>query len=389
METALPPKHRALVLEDLGSGFQVKQLPTPQPDTGSAIVRVTTAGALPYHRDVYDGKRPNSFPTPLVGGFGAIGHVAAVGSDATALKPGQLVYVDCVIRARDDPDSFFLTAIYQGSSDGSKKLMHEVWRNGTFAEYVKVPLENCIMLGQTRLCDNLGYSVHDLMYMAYLLVPFGGLRDIKLEAGETIVVCPATGFYGSLGVQLAAAMGAKVIAMGRSEEKLAKLVKDIQKGLPRADIGTVTITGDEEKDAGALRAFGAADAVLDITPAAASSSTHTKSAIKALRRGGRVSLMGSTGNIGVPQIMINNITLRGTVSSFESLVLALMVYALAGKMMYEREAIVHFVKMLERGLFPLGRDLMETKVFSLDSWKAAFDAAAEHNGIGKCVVLEP
>lgn len=315
METALPPKHRALVLEDLGSEFQVKLLPTPQPDTGSAIVRVTTAGVLPYHRDVYEGKRPNSFPTPLVGGFGAIGRIAAVGCDATALKPGQLVYVDCVIRARDDPDSFFLSAIYEGSSAGSKKLMQEAWRNRAFAEYVKVPLENCIMLDQTVLCDSLGYSVHDLVYMAYLLVPFGGLRDIKLEAGERIVVCPATGFYGSLGVQLAVAMGATVIAMGRSEEKLANLVTDVRKGLPAASIKTVQITGDEDNDAEALRAFGPTDAVLDITPVTASSSTHTKSAIKSLRRGGRASLMGSTTNIGVPEIMINNITLKGTVSS--------------------------------------------------------------------------
>ncbi|KAL2808588.1 chaperonin 10-like protein [Aspergillus granulosus] len=370
MDTTLPPQHRALVLENPGSEFQVKSLPTPQPDFGSAIVRVIAAGVLPYHRDVYDGKRPNSFPTPLVGGFGAIGHVAAVGFDATVLKPGQLVYVDCVIRARDDPYSFFLTAIYEGSSHGSKKLMRDAWRNGTFAEYVKAPLENCILLDQTRLCDNLGYSVHDLMYMAYLLVPFGGIRDIKLEAGETIIVCPATGFYGSLGVQLAVAIGARVIAMGRSEEKLAKLVEDVGGRSPGANIETVIITGDEDKDAGALRAFGAADAVLDITPAAASMSTHTKSAIKALRRGGRVSLMGSTENIAVPEIMVNNITLKG-------------------KMMYEREAIVHFVKMLERGLFPLGKNLMDTKVFPLENWKVAFDTSAEHNGVGKCVTLAP
>ncbi|KAJ5381243.1 uncharacterized protein N7496_003671 [Penicillium cataractarum] len=370
MTTGLPSKYRALVLEDHESGFQIKILTTPRPDIGSAVVRISVAGILPYHRDVYDGKRPNSFPTPLVGGFGAIGHVAAVGFDATALKPGQLVYVDCVIRARDDPDSFFLAAIYEGSSNGSKKLMRDVWRDGTFAEYAKVPLENCIPLDETRLCGNLGYSVHDLMYMAYLLVPYGGIRDIQLEHGETIIVCPATGFYGSLGVQIAAVMGARVIAMGRSEEKLAKLVEDVQKGSPGATIETVKITGDKDKDANALRVFGAADAVLDITPKAASMSTHTKSAIKALRRGGRVSLMGSTENIAVPEIMVNNITLKG-------------------KMMYERETILHFVKMLERGLFPLSKDFMETKVFSLDDWKAGLDAGAEHNGIGKCVTLAP
>ncbi|RDK46558.1 GroES-like protein [Aspergillus phoenicis ATCC 13157] len=370
MTTGLPSKHRALVLDDHESGFQIKILTTPQPDIGSAVVRISAAGILPYHRDIYDGKRPNSFPTPLVGCFGAIGHVAAVGYDATSLKPGQLVYIDCVVRARDDPDSFFLTAIYEGSSNASKKLMRDVWRDGTFAEYAKVPLENCIALDEARLCGHLGYSVHDLMYMAYLLVPYGGIRDIQLEPGETIIVCPATGFYGSLGVEIAVALGARVIAMGRSKEKLAKLAGDVQKRSPGANIETVGITGDEDKDASTLREFGAIDAALDITPQAASMSTHTKSAIKALRRGGRVSLMGSTENISVPEIMVNNITLKG-------------------KMMYERESILHFVKMLERGLFPLSKDTMETKVFSLDNWKAGLDAGTEHNGIGKCVTLAP
>jgi hypothetical protein len=52
-------------------------------------------------------------------------------------------------------------------------------------------------------------------------------------------------------------------------------------------------------------------------------------------------------------------------------------------MMYEREAMVHFVKMLVRGLFPLGKDLMGTKVFTLEEWKVALDTAAEHNGVEK------
>lgn len=57
--------------------------------------------------------------------------------------------------------------------------------------------------------------------------------------------------------------------------------------------------------------------------------------------------------------------------------------------MYEREAVVHFVKMLERGLLPLGKSLMKTKAFSLDDWNKALDTAADHNGVGKCVVLTP
>ncbi|KAM3440343.1 hypothetical protein NHJ13734_003361 [Beauveria thailandica] len=370
MQPALPSQHRALVLESRESGFQVKVVTTPRATVGSAIVCVVAAGILPYHRAVYSGSRPLAFPTPLVAGFGAIGHVAAVGSDATALMPGQLVYVDCVIRARDDPDCLFLTAHYEGSSDGSKKLMRNVWRDGTFAEYAMVPLENCIPLDEARLCSELGYSLNDLVYMAYLLVPHGGLRDINLQPGETIIVCPATGFYGSLGVQVAIVMGARVIAMGRSEEKLAKLKEDVKRHSQAANIETVKITGDETNDTAALLAFGVIDAVLDMTPSSASMSTHTKSAIRALRQGGRVSLMGSTKNIAVPEIMTNSIMLRG-------------------KLMYDRESVIKFVKMLERGLFPKGDNFAETRTFKLDDWKTAFDVGAEHNGIGKCVAFTP
>ncbi|KAJ5951280.1 GroES-like protein [Penicillium vulpinum] len=311
MPQLLPSEHRALVLDSRESGFQIKNLATPQPGPGSVVVRIAAAGILPYHRETYNGKRPMPFPTPLVGGFGAIGHIAAVGSDATTLQIGQLVYVDCVIRARDDPGSFFLSAIYEGPSDGSKKLMRDVWRDGTFAEYAKVPLENCFPLDEARLCSDLGYSLQDLVYIAFLLVPYGGLRDIKLEPGDTIIICPATGFYGSLGVQVAIAMGAKVIALGRNTEKLTKLKEDIKSRSLGANIETVQITGDEYEDITAIKSYGTVDAVLDITPSEASVSTHTRSAIRALRRGGRVSLMGSTKNIAVSEILVNNITLKG------------------------------------------------------------------------------
>ena len=159
--------------------------------------------------------------------------------------------------------------------------------------------------------------------MAYLLVPFGGLRDINLEAGETVVVCPATGGFGGAGVQVAIAMGARVIAMGRNEKELARLKDHARKGTPGASIETVKMTGDESTDLAPLKAFGTIDAVLDFTPRVASKSRHMKSAIKALRRGGRVSVMGFIGQDVMDfelawKIVGDNITLKG-------------------KLMYERE----------------------------------------------------
>lgn len=308
MHTDAPEQHSALVLENRDAGFVLKKLPTPQPDPGSAIVRIDAAGILPYHLNVI---RHYPIPIPLVGGFSAIGHIVATGSDAVTLKPGHLVYIDCVIHARDNPDVFFLSAIIEGFTDESKHLMRHAWRDGSFAEYMKVPLENCIQMNETRLCKELAYSIPELMYMAYLLVPYGGLKDIEILPGESLVVCPATGSYGGAAVQVALAMGARVIAVGRSEEKLEKLKEHVVKASHGADLETFIVKGDEDEDLVGLRAFGTIDAVLDLTPPSAASSPHTKSAIRALRRGGRVSLMGSTQNIGASEILTNNIALKG------------------------------------------------------------------------------
>jgi threonine dehydrogenase-like Zn-dependent dehydrogenase len=371
MTSKMPDQHQALQLQSIEAGFQLVSLPTPAAVSGSAVVRIEAASVLSYHREVYNGTRQYSFPTPLVGGISAIGHIAALGHDATALKEGQLVYVDCVIRSRDDPDILFLSAIHDSGAEGSKLLMRDVWRDGTFAEYAKFPLENCIPLNEDRLCGTLGYSVPNLMYMGHLIVPFGGLRDINLEPGETIVVNPATGNYGGAGVLVALAMGARVIAAGRNADKLAALKSHILASSPTAQIETMTWSSNEAADTATLQAFGTIDAVLDLTPPQASKTLHLRSATSALRRNGRVSLMGFVEQPVVPWSFVGkNIAVKG-------------------KLMYEREDIVQFVKMLENGLFPNGETLVETKDFRLSDWDTAFTAAAQWTGIGKQVVFTP
>ncbi|KAF2457567.1 hypothetical protein BDY21DRAFT_303712 [Lineolata rhizophorae] len=371
MSPGLPSQHRALVFETVEAGFQLKTIPTLQPIPGSAVVRIAAAGVLSYSREIYNGQRHYEFPKPIVGGFSAVGHVAALGPDAASLRPGQLVYVDCVVRGRDDPSALFLSAIHEGFSDGSRRLMRDVWRDGPMAEFARAPLENCIALDEARLCRGLGYSPLDLMYMCYLLVPYGGLRDIGLEPGETVVVCPATGGFGGAGVQVAVAMGARVIAMGRNESELARLKEHVTKGTPGANVETVKITGDDDTDTAALQACGTIDAVLDISPPAAAKSTYLKSAIRALRRNGRCSMMGYVMDFmpGV-KVMGSNITLKG-------------------KLMYEREDMLQFVKMLESGLFPKGKEFVDTKAFGLENWKEGFDVAAEYTGVGRSVVFTP
>lgn len=373
--TTVPASHRGVVLDTVHkdlSGVSLKKLPVPGVDFGSALVRILSAGVLSYQRDIYTGERDYPLPKPLVGGFSAIGRVAAVGPDATSLQPGQLVYVDCVIRGRDDPGAWVLSANSDGVSAGSQKLMRDVWRDGTFAEYAKFPLENCIALNENRLCKQLGYSLQELVYISYLLVSYGGLRDIQIEPGETVVICPATGGFGGAAVRMAVTLGTRVIAMGRNAQELARIKERVFAENPKAAIETVKITGDEAADATALQAFGIIDAVLDFSPPMANRATHLNSAILALRPRGRVSLMGGFSDNPIPSfhMIANDITVKA-------------------KFMYSRADITRLIQVLEMGLFPRGGSFVDVASFAIDDWKAALDKAAAFVGIDRFVVINP
>lgn len=372
MTTNIPERQRALVISD-NYETRVQDIPVPQAGPGSAIVRVIAGKVISYMPDIYDGTRSYPFPKPMVAGSSVIARVVSVGPDATLLSPGQLVFVDATIRGRDDPSSAALIGIHEGSTEGSKKLLYGEWRNSTFAEYAKVPLEICILLDEKILLGSkkdggLCYSPQDLTGLSTMLVPFGGLRDIGLKAGETIIIAPATGGFGASAVHVALAMGARVIAMGRNVEALNRLAARSNR------VHTVRITGDLEADTKALSSFGRVDAYLDISPPQALETTHIKSAIMALGHGARISLMGGlSGDVAIPHAIVMHKEMQ-----------------LRGKFMYDRGAIEDLLKMIQVGILPLGDAAgIKSLAFSLEDWKAAFKSAKENPGLEVQAVITP
>ncbi|TGJ87945.1 hypothetical protein E0Z10_g831 [Xylaria hypoxylon] len=369
---ALPPTHKALVQEVYGEPLIVKTVPTPQPPPGAAIIKILYAPIISYMRDVYNGKRKYPYLTPLVIGTSAIGRVAATGSDAVLLKEGDLVYFDCTIRGRDDSGAIILMGLSQGFGEGSKKLMEGEWRDCTFAEFAKVPLENLLQLDESRLCGSpadggLGYAPEQLTWILQAMVPYGGLRSIGLQAGETIIVAPATGAFGSAAVVVALGMGARVIAMGRNSEALEQL-KTLS---PRVE--TVQITGDVQSEVASLKKFGRIDAFLDISPTEAQNSTHFKSAVLSLRHEGRVSMMGGLlDDFPIPYrfVMRSNITLKGT-------------------WMYTRADCQAFLGLMTTGVIDVRKLVQVVEMFKLEEWEKAFDMAAEHGRLGQIVMFAP
>ncbi|GME33429.1 putative quinone oxidoreductase [Neofusicoccum parvum] len=366
-----PQTHRTLKLTSTSQPPTVTTSPVPTAGPGSVVARVLAATVLPYTGAILSGERRYPLPLPLTPGAQAICRVVATGPDTTTLAPGSLILFDATIRARDDPSVIFASGMMEGATAAARTLSRGEWRDSTYAEFARLPLENCIPVDEARL-RALGYAVEDLLHACAMLTPVGGLCDVGLRAGESVAIAPATGHFGGAAVHVALAMGARVVAMGRNEEVLARL-----RGLDETRVATVRISGDVEADAEALveAAGGRLDVVLDISSPMAAGSTHFQSCVKALKFGGRISLMGGVADgmaLSYGTILYQGLTVKGT-------------------WMCTREQAVGLVKMIEAGVLPLGekRGLHLVGKFGLAEWEKAFQTAAEHASAGEAVALCP
>jgi len=170
-----------------------------------------------------------------------------------------------------------------------------------------------------------------------------------LRPGETVVVHGATGAFGQAGVLVALVMGApEVVAAGRNRAVLDALAE-----LPR--VRTVAMTGDPDIDAAAV---GVVDLGLDLV-GQASSASGTLAVLKALRRGGRLVLMGS---MTVPLPVDYSMLIRGNKD-------------ILGAYMYPPQAPTELLRLTAAGLLDLSRIDVET--FGLADLVPAMDRAAE------------
>ena len=283
--------------------------------------------------------------------------------------------IETTIRARDNPNEVILMGVFSGVTENSRKLMQGVWRDGTFAEYAKVPLENAYPLNEDKL-TKLGYAINDLPLIQACLVPFGGLSDAGVVAGDTVIVAPATGKFGGAAVVCAVAMGARVIAAGRNDQVLQHHVK-----IFGDKVQSVKLVGDVEKDTASLRAAcgeKGADVYIDFCPPAAGQNgepSHIRACINVLRPKGVASLMGGLlGDISIPYLTVMHKDLK-----------------IKGKWMYDRNQVLQMIKMVENGNLVLGRKAGVEIIgeYGLEDIYEAMQLAAEKPAWGSAVSLVP
>jgi 6-hydroxycyclohex-1-ene-1-carbonyl-CoA dehydrogenase len=198
-------------LSAVGSPLHLAELPTLAPKDDEVIVKVAACGVC--HTDVgfaCDGV-PTRHPLPLVLGHEIVGRVIAAG-DKAAQWMGQAVIVPAVISCGECPACkagrpTICRHQFMPGNDG----------DGGFATHVRVPAR-----GLCRVPEKLpqGVSLEALSVVAdAVTTPYEAIRRSGLQSGDVAVIVGAGGI-GSFGVQIAAAMGAKPIAIDVDNERL-------------------------------------------------------------------------------------------------------------------------------------------------------------------------
>lgn len=267
--TSIPPTSTRLVFEAFNEPLIIeKYTPPTYAAAGSALIQILTAVIRPHYREHFAGRGFLQVPTSSIPGHVCIGRVLAVGPDAVALRPGQLVFAHGFTTARDDAvNTGVLFGLHRANGLGSERagVLFDHWQ-GFWQSVNSVPLKNCVALDENRLINELHYGFDDLLYLGRLSIAYGSISAAKLIAGEIVVVAPSTGHYSGAVAEVAAQIGCRVIALTHTASKLAPLTSR------HPNITAVELTGDREIDVVAIRTllpptnFGGSDAFIDVSP---------------------------------------------------------------------------------------------------------------------------
>jgi alcohol dehydrogenase len=335
------------------------EVETPQPASDGVVVQIEAAMVLSYTDKVLSGTVPYALPPmPFVPGTNAIGRVIAAGTHVGHVQKGDRVFLSPHLRA-DVPDrepAQILIGLTCMAPTAAALNLQARWRDGVFAEIAHWPAA-CVT--QITYLDH--RPARELIGLAKLIVPFGGLQRLGLRGGQTVIINGASGYFGAGAVLLAVAMGAgRVVAVGRKREALERLTEAFG---PRV-IPAVVGGDDPAQDLAAIRhaAGGGADAALDLLGQAKSTST-TLSTLRALRRGGRLVLMGSAAaplELSFGEMLAND-------------------WEVVGQFMYDRTAPGQLATLARENLLDLSKIMVTT--FPLADFPRAVEAAALMQGL--------
>ena len=199
---------RVMELPGLGQPLRAAERPLPEPGPGEVRVRVEACGVCGSDHFLQAGGFGPGVGFPIVPGHEAAGRVDALGDGVAGLAVGDQVAIYYISTPPDDP---WAAAGRPNVSPHVTRMGVDV--DGAFAEHVVRPV--AALVRPPRAVPPAALAV----LTDAVATPLHGLKRVaRLEAGESVVVI-GVGGLGSSAVQLAKAMGARVIAVTRSSER--------------------------------------------------------------------------------------------------------------------------------------------------------------------------
>ncbi|KAJ0370556.1 hypothetical protein COL26b_010024 [Colletotrichum chrysophilum] len=321
------PTNFAMRLTAFGAPLTKVELPVPEASAGTVVVRNLATSLTSYMHLILDGKLPqHNLQLPVIPNPPCVGRIHAVGPDA----------------ARDDPYTKIVQGHICGTSDGAYRLWEE-WK------------------------EELGYSPAVPQSIANYAVFAGAIIEAaKLKPAETIIIGPSSGMFSGLAVEIALAVGGNVIALGRSERKLAAMKQRI--GGDPGRLKYVVMTGDDEIDSGAIMQATpdgvGAEVYNDWTPEGNTGAFYLSAASRTLKFNGRIVLSGGT-TAGL-----------GGLSYISAVTRDLQIL---GKWVCNRQTVEQLLGMVTCGLLRIGVESGTIlKEFTLDQVMEAVEYAREN-----------
>lgn len=255
---------RAFHVESFEAGAQLAVIAQPTPAKGEVLLKIAACGLNFADLLMAKGTYQDTPMPPFSLGMEVCGTVVAIGDGVTTPQIGTRV------------------AVFGGS--------------GGLADFGTFPAANCLPVPQ-----NMPAKVAAGFYVAYGTSHLALTDRARLQKGETLLVLGAAGGVGLTAVEIGKALGAKVIAVARGEDKLA---------VARAAGADHVIDSTKGDFTDAVKALGGADVVYDPV-----GGTGFKSAMRACKPKARMIVIGfASGDVPpVPAniILVKNIDVLG------------------------------------------------------------------------------
>ncbi|MDX1622905.1 MAG: zinc-binding dehydrogenase [Gemmatimonadota bacterium] len=200
---------KAAVFHGDGKGLEVEEWPTPEPGPGEILLEVAGCGVC--HTDLHylDHGTPTFKPPPIVLGHEVSGTVSALGEGVDRFATGDRVLLPAVLTCGECEAC--RTGRENVCSD-QRMLGNHV--DGGYAEYVVAPAKDVYELpAEIPLVE--GSIIADALTTPYHAVVHRG----RVTPADRVVVIGCGGVGLNI-VQMAAALGARVVAVDVDSEKL-------------------------------------------------------------------------------------------------------------------------------------------------------------------------